>query len=354
MSGLHIEPGTLSAYLTVMMLSFAVTAAATWWAIGFLRGLKAGQVIQHDGPQAHQAKSGTPTMGGVAILAGLVVPAVVGRSLIFSAPAGGGTKLLQGFYAVIFLVAAYALIGLADDWLTIRPVSGKRGIGSKPKFLLQFVAAALFVVWLGRSGNLDTVVRFGSWLRFDLGAAYAPLAVLFLTGMANFINITDGLDGLAAGLAAILAVSLAVMPGFLGTAQTYSGFSVLLLGLAGACAAFLWFNFNPAKIFMGDTGSLAIGTLIPAAAIVMKLEIAVIIAGIVFILDGLSSAVQWAFFKYTRIRTGTGRRVFKMSPVHHHFELSGWPEQLVVVRFWIAGVLFAAIALFLTAQSQMK
>jgi len=172
--------------------------------------------------------------------------------------------------------------------------------------------------------------------------------------MANFINITDGLDGLAAGLTAILALVL-VLAYLMAVDFRESHLLVMLLSaLAGSSVAFLWFNYNPAKVFMGDTGSLAIGAFIPAAVLVLKLEIVMIIAGAVFILDGLSSAVQWAVFKYTRITTGTGKRVFKMSPIHHHFELSGVPEQLVVVRFWIVGLLFGAGAILLLALSLIK
>lgn len=325
-------------YMLLFFVPFLMTALVMPRLISYLRALKAGQVIQKDGPQSHLSKSGTPTMGGLGIIVGLLAGAAL---IAFRLSTNDG----PAFLAVVLLALFYGVVGFADDWLTVRPLRGRRGLSSKAKFGLQFLGAAAFVSWMSWSGNLNTSLGVGDFFWVDLGWAYAPLAVLFITGMANFINITDGLDGLAAGLTVILALCL-----FTLAIETSTG--MLLFALAGACAAFLWFNFNPAKVFMGDTGSLAIGALIPAVAIVTKMEIPMMIAGMVFILDGLSSAIQWAVFKYTRIRTGTGKRVFKMSPIHHHFELSGWPEQLVVVRFWIVGGFFAVLTLLLTIGSQ--
>jgi phospho-N-acetylmuramoyl-pentapeptide-transferase len=165
--------------------------------------------------------------------------------------------------------------------------------------------------------------------------------------MANFVNITDGLDGLAAGLAVILALALAAAAIILGDALPYPNFALLYCSLAGAALGFLWFNVNPAEVFMGDAGSLAIGALIAVLAIVMELEMVTVVAGMIFIADGMSSALQWAVFKYTRIRTGTGKRLWRMSPIHHHYELCGVPEPLIVARFWILGLLCAAWALMI-------
>jgi phospho-N-acetylmuramoyl-pentapeptide-transferase len=320
----------------LFICAFAVSLAVGPSIIAWLRRAKAGQVVQSEGPQSHASKAGTPAMGGIIILIGFLVPVAGLRAIIARY---GGMKFTL-FEAVVSLILVYAVLGIADDWLTIRPRNGRRGIGSKPKFLLQLVAAAGFVAYLALTGEMSTTVALGRGVHIDLGWAYAPLAVLFITGMANFVNITDGLDGLAAGLAAILATAL-----FFAVETKAIVYPWMFPALAGACLGFLWYNFNPAKVFMGDTGSLAIGVAIPAIAIVTKTEVVMIIAGMVFILDGFSSALQWAVFKYTRIRTGTGRRIFKMSPVHHHFELSGWPEQNVVIKFWITGVLFAALAL---------
>ncbi len=325
------------------LVSFAVTVIIMPRLISGLKEAKVGQVIQNEGPQ-HQSKSGTPTMGGLGIIVGLLVG--IGW-MIFTQNSHEFNLLRESLpiiTAVLLLVISYGLLGAIDDWLTIRPRNGIRGIGSKPKFLLQLVLAVGFVAWLSISGNLNASLSIPTadtkGLSIDLGWFYYIFAVVFITGMANFVNITDGLDGLAAGLAAILAMALVLFALF----QESLLFSGVALALFGACVGFLWFNCNPARIFMGDTGSLAVGALIPSVAIVCKVELLVIIAGLVFILDGLSSALQWAVFKYTRITTGEGKRVFRMSPVHHHFELCGVPEQQVVVRFWIVGVLCAFLA----------
>lgn len=341
-----IQANLLGLYPLMLGLSFFLALLLTSLLIPVLRRLNAGQVIQEDGPEAHQSKAGTPTMGGLAIVASALIIAWTFPYPDLGTP--GNVRLVLG--AVTVLMAAYALIGAADDWLTVRPRNGRRGLTSKVKFGAQFVVATAFILYLWAAGELHPAVQIPG-LTFDLGWAYGPIAVLFITGMANFVNITDGLDGLAAGLTVILTLTLAAAAGIAGAGQAYPQLVLLLCPLAGAALAFLWFNFNPAKVFMGDTGSLAIGAAIPALAIVMKLEILMIVAGMVFILEGLSSALQWAVFKYTRVRTGAGKRVFKMSPLHHHFELSGWAEQSVVVRFWIAGVLFAAYALSAVALS---
>ncbi|HOK54399.1 MAG TPA: phospho-N-acetylmuramoyl-pentapeptide-transferase [Armatimonadota bacterium] len=341
-------------HIIAFLFSFFVTVAIMPMLVKKLRQFKIGQVIQQDGPQSHQSKTGTPSMGGLGILFGLLLSAIAVLILRDKLLGEIGPKAIPSFIAVLVLTAVYALIGLVDDWMTIRPSNGKRGLSSKTKFGLQFIAAVGFVIWLMSSGIVDTTTSFGYWFSVELDWIYAVFAVLFITGMANFINITDGLDGLAAGLTAILALVL-VLAYLMAVDFRESHLLVMLLSaLAGSSVAFLWFNYNPAKVFMGDTGSLAIGAFIPAAVLVLKLEIVMIIAGAVFILDGLSSAVQWAVFKYTRITTGTGKRVFKMSPIHHHFELSGVPEQLVVVRFWIVGLLFGAGAILLLALSLIK
>lgn len=327
------------------LIAFVASVLVAPKMIALLRAFKVGQVIQKEGPQSHQSKAGTPAMGGVIILFGIFVAV----AWMFDHGIASSGQNMGTFIAVLLTIVAYTALGFIDDWLTVRPKNGKRGIGSKQKFLLQFLIAAGFMTWLVTQGGLDTTIRLSSFFSFDLGKAYAPLMVFFIVGMANFINITDGLDGLASGLTVILSISMVVAAAALGIASN-SAYSLLLMAIAGASAGFLWYNFNPAKVFMGDTGSLAIGVAIPTIAVAMKLEVVMVIAGMVFILDGLSSAVQWAVFKYTRITTGTGKRVFKMSPVHHHFELSGFPEQLVVIRFWIVGGLFGLLSILLMTR----
>ncbi len=314
------------------VIAFVVAMAVAPAIIKALTRLKMGQVISEDAPASHQTKANTPSMGGIIILIGLFAGWIA--AAVWSPAARAG-------FPVVLLIFAYAALGAIDDYLTIRPRGSVRGISSKPKAAIQFLLAIAFVLFVCLSRpwgeNVlvigDTAVLSG-WL-------YIIFAVLFVSGLANFVNITDGLDGLVSGLTVFACAPSALM--YFGV-----GAYPLFASLGAASLAFLWFNTNPAKVFMGDTGSLAIGAALAGSAIVYNAEALVIIACAVFILDGLTSAIQWGVFKFTRIRTGTGRRVFKKSPIHHHFELCGWPEQTVVVRFWIMGIAAATAALIFT------
>ncbi|MCE5324147.1 phospho-N-acetylmuramoyl-pentapeptide-transferase [bacterium] len=313
-------------------LAFAVSIVIGPFIIKILARVKMGQKISEDGPQSHQAKAGTPTMGGLIILLGVLVGLVPYLSTT--------RKDNPDLTVVLALMFAYCFLGFVDDYLTVRPIKGVRGISSKPKAALQILFAAGFVYWMSVTGHDMTLSAFGYTILS--GIWYQVFAVIFIAGMANFVNITDGLDGLVSGLAVAACFP---MVAFLAG---WDGFTAILLGLMGACIGFLWYNANPAKVFMGDTGSLAIGSVLPAIAIITHFEMVLIIAGLVFILDGLSSALQWAVFKFTRITTGTGKRVFLKSPVHHHFEMAGWPEQKIVIRFWIVGIMCASMAILYT------
>lgn len=338
-------PAELVYVVVPFLVAFAVSVLFAPGVIAMLRARKAGQVISTDGPESHHAKAGTPTMGGLIIIAGILGVAlfasIASSKVAWSYMLRGSA--LEDLVAVLLLMVAYALIGLVDDYLTIRPIRGVRGIASKPKAAAQALVAVAFLIWLGthRADGFTPVLMVGNFTLLS-GVPYWIFAGLMLVGMSNFVNITDGLDGLVAGLVAIASIGwLACMLGF--PEQTALGALPLLAAIAGSCLAFLWFNANPAKVFMGDTGSMALGIALPAIAILMHREVLLIVICLVFVLDGLSSALQWAVFKFTRITTGIGRRVFKKSPIHHHFELSGWPEQTVVVRFWILGAVAAAI-----------
>ena len=332
-------------WLLPFALAFLVSVIIAPPIISRLRRQKIGQTISKDGPKSHFSKAGTPTMGGIIIVVGIFAGSF---AVLFDRGSGytfaNGDVNSRSFLAVALLIALYTILGLIDDYLTIRPIRGVRGIASKPKAAIQVIIAALFVY----------VIAFAHGATFDrtLYVLQKPLlsenlylifAVLFIVGMSNFVNITDGLDGLVSGLVAVAAIAFWFVLGFTD-AHHMPAISGILWAIAGSCVAFLWFNTNPAKVFMGDTGSLALGVALPAIAIIMHREILMIIICSVFVMDGLSTAIQWAVFKFTRITTGTGRRVFKKSPIHHHFELCGWPEQTVTVRFWIMGVIAAVIA----------
>ena len=309
-----------------MALAFVVSLVGGYPIIALLRRRKLGQTISEDGPESHKPKAGTPTMGGLIIILGLAA------AIIYKALADG---IAPEAWAVIVLVALYAALGLVDDYLTVHPWRGVRGISSKPKATIQIILAAAFV-YVVHTLRPGAALSVSGWT-FAAGTLYAVLAVVFVGGMANFVNITDGLDGLVSGLTVLLAAVYCL-------AMPYDSPHFLMMALAASTLAFLWYNANPARVFMGDTGSLAIGAAIAGIAVVENQEIFVIVAGLVFVLDGFSTMIQWAVFKFTRITTGTGRRVFKKSPIHHHFELSGWAEPTVVTRFWIMGALAGAVA----------
>lgn len=336
---------------TFIVLPFVVAFAVSMlFAPGIIATLKrrgVGQTISEDGPESHRPKAGTPTMGGLIILAGILAGVVpVSRIVMGSTGSYAAARQmnLEGLLAVVLLITAYALLGMLDDYLTINPRGGVRGIPSKPKAAVQALLAVAFVMWLSSQAGF-TPALYVAGKPLLAGVTYWIFAVVFIVGMANFVNITDGLDGLVAGLTAIASAAFAwtiIMSASAIDSPSLSLFA-LPMAIAGACVAFLWFNTNPARVFMGDTGALALGVGLPAVAIMTHREVLLIVVGLVFVLDGLSSALQWAVFKYTRVTSGTGRRVFRKSPIHHHFELSGWPEQAVVVRFWIVGAVAALL-----------
>jgi len=317
-------------------LAFALTAALMPRTILALKAFRVGQVVSHDGPQSHLAKQGTPTMGGLAFLAGLILTsALIGIVGHTSGRFGGA-----GVAAVLLLIAGYGCLGFLDDYLIIS--RGKAlGLRARHKLMGQFLLAIVFVLWLryaGRNGLYPTLVRLPGGM-LELGGLYYAFAALFIVGMSNAVNLADGLDGLVAGLSTVTSVALA-STSVLSTAGAFAldpGLAAVCWAIAGASLGFLWFNAHPAAVFMGDTGSLALGAGFAAIAILSKQEFALLVFGLVFVAEALSVVIQVISFKTT------GKRVFRMSPFHHHFELIGWPEEKVVARFWIAGALACAV-----------
>ena len=296
--------------------------------IAWLRKYGVAQEIRDNGPERHLQKAGTPTMGGVLIVASL--------SLTFLLVAGYlRLKPLWPGLLLIALTLAFAAIGLADDWLMIRH-GRSLGLKARHKLLLQFVAAALFL-WAVHGVSLlsESILLPFTGRTWLMGWAYFPFAAVLIVGMSNAVNLTDGLDGLAAGLVLICCAALGVVAGWSGDEAT----RLFCFAAAGACAGFLWFNVNPARIFMGDTGSLALGAAIGGIGVMLSEELSVLIIGVVFVVEALSVIAQVVAFKTTR------RRIIRMSPLHHHFELGGWPENQVVVRFWIIAAIVAMAVL---------
>jgi phospho-N-acetylmuramoyl-pentapeptide-transferase len=312
-------------------VAFLVTVTLGSTFITFLQSRSFGQFVREEGPQTHLIKAGTPTMGGVVMLMGLLgALAVVAR---FNAAT----------LATLLLVAVVAGIGLYDDW---QKISKKRpeGLSARYKFLLLTLAVVLAdVIAVRYVGVTQTVLVPYFDLSLVLGPGIVGLALfsvfllLVIAGTTNAVNLTDGLDGLAAGTGAIALVV------YTAIAFLERQYDVALIcgAMVGAIVGFLWYNSHPADIFMGDTGSLAIGGVLAAAAVLTKTELLLPVIGGLFVLEAVSVIVQVLVFKVT------GRRVFKMAPIHHHFEFLGWEENKVVVRFWIVQAAFSALGFFL-------
>lgn len=318
--------------LLAFVATFIITVVLGKIAIPMLRSLHAQQSIREEGPESHQAKAGTPTMGG----AFMMVALIIGVALF--APWNVGTGML------LFLTLGHCLLGFFDDF--VKAVKKRNlGLTAKQKLLGQFILAAVFCYCI--TGIM--VVPTTLWIpvvdtQLQLGWGYYVLAFLIIVGATNAVNLTDGLDGLAGGTSAVAAIAFSVI-GLMAASMTNSigAESVAYFGaiVAAVCLGFLVYNVNPAKVFMGDTGSLALGGAFAAMAILTKTELLLVVIGGIFVMEALSVIIQVISFK-TR-----GVRVFKMSPIHHHFELSGWAEQTVVNRFWFGGAVLAIIGVLL-------
>jgi phospho-N-acetylmuramoyl-pentapeptide-transferase len=325
------------------MTAFVISLALGPWLIKRLRQFQIGQVIRQEGPQSHLAKAGTPTMGGLLILAASLVPTLLWADL---------TNVY--IWIAVTATALFGAIGFLDDYLKItRRSSG--GLTAKQKMGLQIVVAVaigLSLMWLAASNQYNTrlIFPFFKQLIPDLGWWYVPFAAFVLVGTSNAVNLTDGLDGLAISVFAIAATAYTALAYVTGHAVFASYLLLVHFGpvgeltifcaaLVGASLGFLWFNAHPAEIFMGDVGSLALGGALGTVAVLIKQELLLVFVGGIFVLEALSVMAQVASFKLT------GKRVFKMAPLHHHFELSGWAEPKVIARFVILAIIFALFSL---------
>ncbi|OQX92554.1 MAG: phospho-N-acetylmuramoyl-pentapeptide-transferase [candidate division Zixibacteria bacterium 4484_95] len=335
----YITFRTAYATITAMLISFVFGSM-------FIRYLKRKQVqekIREDGPKTHFAKEGTPTMGGLLILISILVPTLLWADLT-------NTYILL----ILFVTVWMGLLGFLDDYLKAVK-NQKKGIVARKKFVGQILlglilGAILYFKPPDPMFTTATGLPFFKNLYLDFGLLYIPFVVVVITGSSNAVNLTDGLDGLAIGLVGICALGFAGLSYITGRVdftsyldiEYFKGAGELTIycgALVGACLGFLWFNSNPAQVFMGDTGALALGGALGAIALLLKKEIILVIIGGVFVAEAISVIIQVLYFKLT------GKRVFKMAPLHHHFELCGWPEHKVTVRLWIVGVIFALISL---------
>lgn len=326
-------------------IGFAFSALGTRLLIDVLTRRRIGQPIRTDGPEGHQVKAGTPTMGGLAIVSGAVIGYVLSDLI------AGGVFTRSGLLVMAAICGA-GVVGFLDDWIK---VSRERNLGLNARFKTAglLIVATSFAIATGQLTNVSTELSFArpGTLGIDFGPfGWIVWAVVLIYATANAVNLTDGLDGLAAGSGVFSFTAYAII-GFWIFRQSADETSiyavshpldlaVVAIAMVGACAGFLWFNAAPAEIFMGDTGSLAIGTGLAALALTTNTQLLLPIVGGIYVAETMSVMLQVGYFKLTK-----GKRLFRMAPIHHHFELSGWRETKVIVRFWLIGGALTAVAL---------
>ncbi|MBK6909777.1 MAG: phospho-N-acetylmuramoyl-pentapeptide-transferase [bacterium] len=324
------------------------------WLIRRLKAHQIGEEIRTDGPQTHLVKAGTPTMGGLMILAAVSIPTLLLANL-------------TNFYVLLTLISFLWMgaIGFFDDYL--KAVKKKKaGLVARQKLVAQIGLGMLVGIFLLNYSHLfgqnfhhsvtQTTVPFVKQVMFDFGWAYALVVMVVITGSSNGVNLTDGLDGLAIGVTSIAAAAFAVISYVTGNVKFSSYLNIIYLdgageltifcsALLGAGLGFLWFNSYPAQVFMGDTGALALGAALGTMAVLLKKEFFLVVIGGIFVAEAMSVMLQRGYFKYTKRKFGQGRRIFRMAPLHHHYEQLGLHETKVVVRFWIVQVLLVLISL---------
>ncbi len=332
----YITFRALGAAMTALLISLVLGPKLITW----LKSLQMGQVVRAEGPQSHLKKSGTPTMGGVLILFSMLISILLWADLTN-----------RSLWIVLFITFAYGTVGWVDDYRKVVRKNTK-GVSARQKLFWQFLVAGV-AAWLFlefTAVNADLRVPFFKNFVLNLGWLYVPFCMCVIVGASNAVNLTDGLDGLAIGPVITTAgtfLLLAYVTGHMRIAEYLEipyiagagELSIYAAAMATAGLGFLWFNAHPAQVFMGDVGSLALGGGIGALAVATKNEILLLVVGGIFVVEALSVMIQVASFK-TR-----GKRVFRMAPLHHHFELKGWPEPKVIVRFWIISILLAIAAI---------
>ncbi|MBU1100673.1 MAG: phospho-N-acetylmuramoyl-pentapeptide-transferase [Bacteroidetes bacterium] len=333
------------AAITALILSFYVGPKV----ITYLRKKQIGETIREEGPQSHLSKAGTPTMGGIIILICVFIPVLLWADITST-------------YIILVVVGTLWLgfVGFVDDYLKVVKKYSK-GLIARYKLIGQILiglVVGLCIYYLPefQEFNTQTTLPFFKNLNFDFSYLYIPAVIFIITATSNAVNLTDGLDGLAIGTMVIVMLAMAILSYVSGNV-IYADYlniiylpgsgelTVFIAALIGAGLGFLWFNFYPAQIFMGDTGSLALGGAFGIMAILIKKELLIPILGGIYFIEISSVIIQTTYFKYTKKKYGQGRRIFKMSPLHHHYELMGWAEPKIVIRFYIVTILLAIISL---------
>ncbi|WP_210469482.1 phospho-N-acetylmuramoyl-pentapeptide-transferase [Sporosarcina sp. 6E9] len=320
---------TLATTLTAMAVAFTISIISGFLIIPALRRMKFGQSIREEGPKAHQKKAGTPTMGGLIFLTSIILSTLI-LDYIYD------DVLTTPTIVLLLILVGFGLIGFLDDFIIV-VLKRNLGLTSLQKLIGQIIVA-IIAFFLLQMGPFETTVAIPfTAINIDLGIMYIAFLIFWLVGFSNAVNITDGLDGLVAGCSAISFAAFGVLALHYGQ-EDIATFTFVV---SGAMLGFLFFNSKPARVFMGDTGSLALGGALAMISILIKQEVLLLLVGIVYVVETLSVIIQVISFKLT------GKRVFKMSPIHHHFELSGWSEWKIVLVFWGVAALAAIVPVLL-------
>ncbi|HIU58006.1 MAG TPA: phospho-N-acetylmuramoyl-pentapeptide-transferase [Candidatus Ornithomonoglobus merdipullorum] len=334
----------LKATLFALVVAFAVTAVLGPAFIKWLHRLKYGQEIREEGPSWHKKKSGTPTMGGIMFIVGIAVAVAAGTVIMAVNGTLNGTAMKA---VVLFAVSlGFGVIGFIDDYIK---VVKKRNLGltAIQKFVLQLVFAAIYVVVMYFMGLLETdiVIPFVKYTVTIPIWLYIPFVMFVVVGTVNAVNLTDGLDGLASSVTVVVGLFFALYS-FFRSDPSETGVSMYAMALVGGLLAFLIYNKYPAKVFMGDTGSLFLGGSVSLMAVDLNMHIYLILVGFVYFAETLSVILQTTYFKYTKKKYGEGRRIFKMTPIHHHFEMMKWKETKIVSVFTLVTLVLCVISYF--------
>ena len=319
-----MSSSSLTSVVFPIVTAFLISAATGPFIIPFLHRLKVGQTVRNEGPEAHLKKNGTPTMGGIMILFAIVV-----TSLFY-------VKDYPKIIPILFLTLGFGMIGFLDDYIKV-VLKRSMGLRAWQKLVLQFVVTGVFAWYLVNYTDVSLAMKIPFWQGhyLDFGIWNIPILFFIVIGTVNGTNFTDGLDGLASSVTVVVAAFFTV-----GAIGTGSGIEPVTCAVIGALLGFLLFNVYPARVFMGDTGSLALGGFVAAAAYMMQMPIFIAIVGFIYLVEVLSVMLQVTYFKLTH-----GKRIFKMAPIHHHFELCGWSETRVVTVFSIVTALLCLVAL---------
>lgn len=327
----------MSGYANIItaVLAFGVTALLGFILIPALKRLHFGQTIREDGPTWHKKKQGTPTMGGLMFIGGILIAVIVGYLFSYFSDIAVFSISDIKLWAGLIMALAFGFMGFMDDYIK---VVKKRNLGltAKQKLIMQLLIAVAYLSCIYLAGDHSTTVPLPFIGQLDLGIFYYPIMVFIIVGAVNAVNLTDGVDGLAGSVTFVVAVFFIILCSILSMAEM----SLLATALAAGCLGFLVWNFHPAKVFMGDTGSMFLGGMVVALAFGIGNPILLLFVGIIYFVEALSVILQVISYKTT------GKRIFKMSPIHHHFELCGWKETKIVFVFSLVTIVFGALAVW--------